>query len=37
MNGCVVANDVDINRAYLLTHQIDRVNASNTLISSHSA
>lgn len=35
--GFVIANDADHKRAYLLTHQINRFNTSNILISNHNA
>mmetsp|Transcript_17304 Transcript_17304/g.12363 ORF Transcript_17304/g.12363 Transcript_17304/m.12363 type:complete len:149 (-) Transcript_17304:53-499(-) len=35
--GLVVANDADNKRAYLLTHQLNRLNTSNLVILNHNA
>jgi len=35
--GFVVANDADHKRAYLLTHQINRFNTANIMITNHNA
>lgn len=36
-NGFVVANDSDHKRAFLLTHQINRFNTSNCMVTNHNA
>lgn len=36
-SGFVVANDADHKRAYLLTHQINRFNTSNCMVTNHNA
>jgi multisite-specific tRNA:(cytosine-C5)-methyltransferase len=35
--GLVIANDADQKRAYLLTHQLNRLNTANTLVINHQA
>lgn len=35
--GLVVANDADHKRAFLLTHQINRFNTSNVVVTNHNA
>ena len=35
--GFVIANDADHKRAYLLTHQINRFNTSNIVVTNHNA
>jgi multisite-specific tRNA:(cytosine-C5)-methyltransferase len=35
--GFVVANDADHKRAYLLTHQINRMNTCNIMVTNHNA
>jgi len=35
--GFVVANDADHKRAFLLTHQINRFNTSNIVVTNHNA
>eukprot|EP01116_Phalansterium_solitarium_P013353 TRINITY_DN30728_c0_g1_i1.p1 TRINITY_DN30728_c0_g1~~TRINITY_DN30728_c0_g1_i1.p1 ORF type:complete len:768 (-),score=228.60 TRINITY_DN30728_c0_g1_i1:186-2489(-) len=35
--GFVVANDLDLNRCYLLTHQIKRLDSPNVLVTNHEA
>lgn len=35
--GFVVANDADHKRAFLLTHQINRFNTSNIVVTNHMA
>jgi len=35
--GMVIANDADHKRAYLLTHQLNRLNTSNLIILNHNA
>lgn len=37
VTGCVIANDVDTNRAYMLTHQIDRNSTSAMMVVNHQA
>lgn len=37
VKGCVVANDVDIRRAFMLTHQINRVNFHGMIVINHPA
>ena len=35
MKGAVVCNDVDAKRAFLLTHQVKRINTSNMMVTNH--
>jgi len=35
--GCVIANDVDSKRAYMLTHQLSRLPTGNVIITNHGA
>jgi 16S rRNA C967 or C1407 C5-methylase (RsmB/RsmF family) len=35
--GLVIANDADQKRAYLLTHQLNRLNTANTVVINHQA
>lgn len=36
-SGFVIANDADPKRAFMLTHQMNRLNASNIIITNHQA
>jgi multisite-specific tRNA:(cytosine-C5)-methyltransferase len=36
-SGFVVANDADAKRAFMLTHQMNRLNTGNIVITNHQA